>query len=133
MGNLVSFVGERPSRSATWNDRLFLLAQGLVTTLTKNNKPALGRINKAYVSLALMPERGDHSRIASLDRYGPYEVRLVDFLQGAQDSDCLFWLELYCHVTHRSLDSCRCDNLDDAETMAEHLISIARRLHEVSE
>jgi hypothetical protein len=109
------------------------MGYGLVTTLTKNSGPTLGRINRAYVSLVLMPERSDHSRTATLDRCGPYEVRLVDFLQGAQDSDCLFWLELYCHVTDRSLDSWCCDNFDDAETVADHFISVAKRLHEGSE
>ena len=37
-------------------------------------------------------------------------------------NDSLFWLELYCHVTQSSLDSCLCDSLDDAETVADHLI-----------
>ena len=36
------------------------------------------------------------------------EVRLIDFSQGRSIADCLFWLELYCHMTRSSLDSCRC-------------------------
>jgi hypothetical protein len=80
-----------------------------------------------------MPERGDHSRTATLDRYGAYEVRLVEFLQESANDDCLFWLELYCHFTGSSLDSCRCENLDDAETAADRLISSAKQLHDKSE
>jgi len=105
----------------------------LVTTLAKNNKPTLGRLSRAYVGLALMPERSDHSRITTLDRYGAYEVRLVEFLQADEAGDCLFWLELYCHSTETALDSCRCDSLDDAEIGAEYLISSAKRLHHKSE
>ena len=104
----------------------------LGTTLTKNNGPAFGRLYKAYVNLALMPERSDGSRVTTLERYGAYEVRLVEFLQGGPTEDYLFWLELYCHITSSSLDSCRCDNLDDAETVADHLISCAKQLYDES-
>jgi len=92
----------------------------------------LGRLSKAYVSLTLMPERDDRSKMITLDRYGPYEVRLIEFLQGEVTGDCLLWLELYCHVTKSSLDSCRCENLDDAETAADLLISSAKQLHDRS-
>jgi len=100
--------------------------------MTENNGPTLGRLNKAYVSLALTLERSDRSRIVTLDRYGAYEVRLVEFLHGDPAAECLFWLELYCHATKSSLDSYRCDNLDDAETAANHLISSAKQLHGMS-
>jgi len=109
------------------------MAHQLVTTMTKNNGPISGRVSKAYVSLALMPDRGDHSRATTLERHGDYEIRLVEFLQGDPTVDCLFWLELYCHVTKSSLDSCRCDNLDDAEASADHLISIAKQLYDKTE
>ena len=100
------------------------------TTLTKRNGPALGRLNNAYVGLALMPKNGDGSKTVTLTRYGDYEVRLVDFLQGRSNADCLFWLELYCHVTRSSLDSCRCDDLEDAEAAADHLVSRAKQLYD---
>jgi hypothetical protein len=102
------------------------------TTLTKNDGSTLGRLRKAYVSLALMPNRSDYARTASLDRYGAHEVRLVEFSQNRPARDCVFWLELYCHLTKSSLDSCRCDNLDDAETAADQFISSAKRLHNKS-
>ena len=99
------------------------------TTLTKRNG-SLGHLSNAYVGLALMPENGDGSKTVTLKRYGDYEVRLVDFSQGRSTADCLFWLELYCHVTRLSLDSCRCDDLEDAETAAEHLVARAKQLYD---
>jgi hypothetical protein len=104
----------------------------LGTTLTKTSGPTLGRLNKAYVSLALMPER-DRTRATTLEHYGAYEVRMFEFSQGGPTGDRLFWLELYCHITKFSLDSCSCDNFDDAETAADHLISCAKQLHDTSE
>ncbi len=102
------------------------MEQELGTILIKG--PIWGRLNKAYTSLAFMPEHGDRSRTSTLDRYGAFEVRLMEISQGDPASDCLLWLELYCHVTGASLDSCRCDNLEDAETAADHLVASAKQL-----
>jgi hypothetical protein len=99
------------------------------TALTKRNG-SLGQLRNAYVGLALVPESGDGSKTVTLKRYGDYEVRLIDFSHGRSSADCLFWLELYCHTTRSSLDSCRCDDLDDAEAAADDLVSRAKRLHE---
>ncbi len=93
----------------------------------------LGRLSKAYISLAFRPEQCDRSRIAALDRYGSYEVRLMEFAQGGQAGDSRLWLELYCYDTKTSLDSYLCDGLDDAETVADHLISSAKQLHDKTE
>jgi hypothetical protein len=68
-----------------------------------------------------------------LIRYGDYEVRLIDFSQGGSTADGLFWLELYCHMTRLSLDSCRCDDLDDAEAAADYLVLRAKQLNDDSE
>lgn len=99
-------------------------------TLTKRNGPGLGRLNNAYVGLALMPECSDGSKTVTLKRYGDYEVRLIDLSQGGSTADCLFWLELYYHTTRSSLDSCRCDDLEDAEAAAEHLVWRAKQLYD---
>jgi hypothetical protein len=101
--------------------------------MNMNDRSTLGRLSKAYVSLALMSERSDGARTSTLDRYGAYEVRLVEFLRIDPIADSLFWLELYCHDTNSSLDSYRCDNLDDAETVANHFISGARLLDNKNE
>ena len=102
----------------------------LGTILTQNNRPTFGRLSKAYVGLTFMPTCGGDLRTTTLEHFGTYEVRLVEFLQNGPTEDCLFWLELFCHVTQYSRDSCRCDNLDDAETAADHLLSCAKRLHD---
>lgn len=98
------------------------------TTLTRKKGPASGRLNNAYVGLALVPTRSDGSKTVTLIRYGDYEVRLVDFSRGGSTADGPFWLELYCHMTRSSLDSCRCDDLDDAEAAADHLVLRAKQL-----
>jgi hypothetical protein len=102
------------------------------TILNRKNGP-LGHLSNAYVALALTPKSRDGSKIVTLKRYGDYEVRLVDFSQSRSTAEYLFWLELYCHVTRRSLDSCRCDDPDGAEAAAEHLISRAKQLYASTE
>jgi len=99
------------------------------TILTRRNE-LLGRLNNAYVGLALVPECSDGSKTITLKRYGDHEVRLIDFSRGRSSTDCLFWLELYCHTTRSSLDSCRCDDLEDAEAAADHLVSRAKQLYD---
>jgi hypothetical protein len=100
-------------------------------TLAKRNGP-LGRLNNAYIGLGFMPECSDGLKTVTLRRYGDYEVRLIDISRGRSTANCLFWLELYCHVTRSSLDSCRCDDLEDAEAAADHLISHAKQLYDDS-
>ena len=39
----------------------------------------------------------------------------------------------YCHITRSSLDSCRCDDLDDAEAAADCLVSRAKQLYDCTE
>jgi len=99
------------------------------TTLTKRNGSS-GHLSNACVGLALMPESGDGSKTVTLKRYGDHEVRLIDFSQGRSSADCLFWLELYCHTTRSSLDSCRCDDLDNAEAAADDFVSRAKQLYD---
>jgi hypothetical protein len=98
-----------------------------------NKGPIWGRLSRAYASLAFVPEHDDRSRSATLDQYGAYEVRLIELSQQILVDDRLIWLELFCHSTKSSLDSCRCDNLDDAEIAADHFVSTAKRLQGKSE
>jgi hypothetical protein len=98
--------------------------------LRKKNRPRLGRVNQAYISLMLTPESDDGSRTVSLARYGVYEVQLVEVPHvGTRDASPL-WINLYRRDTRCSLDSCRCDDLDDAEMTVQDLLSQAKRLHE---
>jgi hypothetical protein len=99
------------------------------TTLTKNNGLPFWHLNKAYISLALVPKRSDGSKTITLKRCGGYEVRLIEMSQADAITDCFLWLELYCHTTQASLDSCRCDGLDDAEAASDYLVSCAKQLY----
>jgi hypothetical protein len=125
----LTFSG-RVSRASPKNIGLSHMMQLSGTTLTRRNRPVLGRLNNAYVALALMPECSDGSKTVTLKRFGDYEVRLIDFSQRGSTADCLFWLELYCHMTRSSLDSCRCNDLEDAETAADCLVSHAKQLYD---
>jgi len=87
----------------------------------------MDRLYSAYLGLLLAPLSEDGSRSVSLARFGTFEVRLIELAdRGMID----FWIELYCHYTRSSLDSCKCRELDDAEPIADHLIFCARQLNQ---
>ena len=96
----------------------------------RKNRPLVSGLQQAYAGLMFVPESEDGSRTISLARYGRFEVRLVEFRHRGTLEPAPFWLELYRHDVGSSLDSCRCDDLDLAESAAEHLTSLARDLHE---
>jgi hypothetical protein len=119
-------------QAGSWGNepyRCRLLTQWSGAILRKKNRPLLNRLSQAYVRLLLMPEGTDGSRTVSLARYGAYEVRLVEFSHGPASDDSSFWVRLHRRGIHTSLDSCWCDDLDDAETAAEHFVSRAMQLH----
>jgi hypothetical protein len=87
------------------------------------------RLARAYALLWLVPEDEHHSRSVSLERYGPYDVRLVEVTPESPASAAkLLWLELYDQDRQVGLDSCMCGGLEDAAIAAERLISQARKL-----
>jgi hypothetical protein len=86
----------------------------------------MDRLCSAYVGLTLARGRHDGSRTMSLARFGTFEVRVLE-LADRETTD--FWIELYCHYTRSSLDSCTCCKIDDAEPLAEHLILSAQQLN----
>jgi hypothetical protein len=99
------------------------------TTLRQNRRPFASPLHRAYFALLLASRSKDGTRTITLARYGAFEVRLIE-LQGRRSSDAsLSWLELYRHDIDTSVDSYRCDDLDEAETAAEHLVSSARELN----
>ena len=97
--------------------------------MRKKNRPLLGRLSQGYISLLLTPKGTDGSRTVSLARCGAYEVRLVELAQDADASS--LWLRLYDRATRAALDSRRCDDLDDGESVVEHLLSRAIELHRI--
>jgi hypothetical protein len=87
------------------------------------------RFIRAYLGLFVVSPRDDGSKIASLARFGAYEVRLVEFAEETCDAP-LLWLELYRHDTLVGLDSFRCDNFNDAVMVADAFMVRAKALHE---
>jgi hypothetical protein len=83
---------------------------------------------QSYVALMLAPDDKDGVRTVQVARFGAYEVRMVELASARALHDSDFWLELYCSDTRSTLDSCRCWDIDEAEAVADHLISCARQL-----
>jgi hypothetical protein len=77
----------------------------------------------------LMPENRHGVRAISLARFGAFEVRLIELADGRASDDQEFCIELYRHDNQSSLDSYRCRDFEEAEPLAEQLISCARQLH----
>jgi hypothetical protein len=86
-------------------------------------------LNQGYISLLLAPKHADGSCAVSLARYGAYEVRLVELAHDADDDGSSLWLRLYDRDSRASLDNRRCDDLEHAELLMEHLLSRAMQLH----
>ena len=92
----------------------------------------MSKLYKAYLALAIAAQKEDGSRTTCIKRFGAFEVRLVE-LVASQKADALdLWIELYSHESQSSLDSCSCNDLDEAEPLLEHLICSARELNETS-
>lgn len=89
----------------------------------------MNRLYGAYVNLMLARKNEGGVRMISLARFDAFEVRLIEAVERPEAGELDFWIELYCHNTQSSLDSCRCRDLDEAEPLAEHLIAEARDLH----
>jgi hypothetical protein len=70
----------------------------------------------------------DASRLVTLVRHGPFEVRLVEPLQNLPESAALFWMELFDHDRRLSIDSVGNCGLKDAVTAAENFVARAVKL-----
>jgi len=91
-------------------------------------------LHRAYVGLLFAPEGKDGARTVVLARHGVFEVRLLEFTSRCSvlRRDCdpsSFWIELYRRDTRSCIDSCRCGDLDEAESIADQLVSSANALH----
>jgi hypothetical protein len=88
----------------------------------------MNRLYRGYVGLLNAPLNAQGWRTVPLERFGVFEVRLVEFDNSRKTDTADIWIELYRHDTQASLDSCRCQDLDEAEDFAAHLIGRARQL-----
>jgi len=90
----------------------------------------MNRLYQAYVSLLDAPQSASGCRTIALERFGAFEVRLIEFADTQVADEADLWIELYCHDSQASLDSCRCQGLDAAEPIAAQLIAHAQSLNE---
>ena len=97
------------------------------------NKICELRIIQAYIHLSLTPVGKDGERTVSLARIGDYEVRAVEVSLGSSTNVPPLWMELYGHNEQSAIDSCSCHEFEKATAAAEHLISQARCLNELSQ
>jgi hypothetical protein len=84
----------------------------------------------AYLALFLVRAGDDGTKVASLARFGAYEVRLIEFIEQTLVDTPVVWMELFAHDTRSSLDSVRCDDLDEAVATAEEFVARARELRQ---
>jgi len=98
-------------------------------TLCKKNSVLVSRVYQGYVGLALVPMSTNGSRTITLARYGAFEVRLVESqLVSARHASDLR-IELYHRDARSIVDSQPCQDLEDAEDIAEYFLSGAKALH----
>jgi len=89
----------------------------------------LNRLYQAYIGLRIALPQEDGSRIMPLARFGPFELRLLELAEHRRPDHADFWLELYRHDIRMSLDSCRCEDLEIAESIANDFVVLARQLN----
>jgi hypothetical protein len=91
------------------------------------------RIICAYIALLFTPQAGG-CRITTVGWLGTCEVRLTETApDDAPAGTPPFWLEIYCHASGRTLDSCGCFEFDDAEleTAVQLVMETGRELRSV--
>jgi hypothetical protein len=99
---------------------------------SSRNIRLVNRLYSAYVSLSLAPKNESGNRMVSVARFGVFEVRLVELADNQKTGGPDFWIELYRHDVQSSLDSYRCQDLDEGEPITNRLIAEAKKLHENS-
>jgi len=72
------------------------------------------RVTVSYPSLFLTPNGDDGSRNILIEMVGAFEVRLVGIPSVNAPAGLSLWVELYCRDLPLGVDSCKCNNLDEA-------------------
>jgi len=72
------------------------------------------RVTESYASLFLTPNGDDSSRNILIEMVGAFEVRLVGIPSVNAPAGLSLWVELYCRDLPLGVDSCKCNNLDEA-------------------
>jgi hypothetical protein len=90
------------------------------------------RFTRTYKELFDAPISAGGESIASLVRFGKYEVRLIRLPRALSTAPLPIWLELYSHATQSVIDSCGSHDREQASQAAAYLASRARTLDEES-
>ena len=90
------------------------------------------RFTRAYKELYDAPINAGGEKIASLVRFGKYEVRLIRLPRALSTAPLPIWLELYSHKTQSVIDSCGSHDRAQASQAAGYLASRARMLDDES-
>jgi hypothetical protein len=85
---------------------------------------------EARARLQLAPAGADVSRAVTLARFGSFEVRLIQLVSAPQTNATRFWMEMFDHDRHLSIDSVGNLVLEDAAVAAEDFIARARKQSE---
>jgi hypothetical protein len=85
-------------------------------------------IARAFFKLSSIPMEIS-APVISLTLVGTREIRMLRGSQSDADTTALFWLELFDHGTRTSIDSFRCDKIEDAAPTFEHMMFQAAGLN----
>ena len=78
-------------------------------------------IARAFFKLSSIPMEIS-AAVISLTSVGNREIRMLRGSQTDVGTTALFWLELFDHSTGTSIDSFRCDKIEDAAPVFEHMM-----------
>ncbi len=90
------------------------------------------RLSRAYIRLCVIPEDSPEVSV-SLASIGNHEIRMLGGPAINLASAPLFWLELFDHSTHTSIDSFRCHKLKDAVPVLGDFLTQANDLNKTGE
>ena len=85
-------------------------------------------IARAFFKLSSIPVEIS-AAVVSLTSVGNCEIRMFRGSQTDPDTTALFWLELFDHGRGRSIDSFRCDKIEDAAPVFEYMMFQATGLN----
>jgi hypothetical protein len=106
-----------------------LLSRPRIESDPPRTKALEWRIIQSYVWVLCAPQDSDGQKTCSLARHGAYDVRLIEPSQMPQGDTIAFWIELYDNQQRSTLDSFGNDDLEEAATAADALITEAKMLH----
>jgi hypothetical protein len=95
-----------------------------------SRKELEARLMDAHAKLQLIPPGPSVSRVVTLMRVGPFDVRLIEPRSAPPTNAIIFWIEIFDHDRQLSVDSIGDCSLNDAVTAAGVFIARATALNE---